>query len=176
VTGDRRRTLVLMRHAKAEATPSGPVDGDVGRRLTPTGRADAEAAGRWLAQVGCVPDHALVSAAERTQETWAAVASGSGSTASVEVSRAMYGASPEAILESLRLVPEEAAVVIFVGHNPDTEVLAGELGDGTGPQEVEAALVSGFPTATLAAYDVPTTWADLRAGGVSVRHVHTARA
>ena len=164
-----------MRHAKAESTPSGPIGGDVGRRLTPTGRADAEAAGRWLAEVGCVPDHALVSAAERTQETWAAVASGSGSSASVEVSRAMYGAAAEAVVESLRLVPEDADVVIFVGHNPETEVLAGEIGDGAGVGEAEAGLRSGFPTATLAVYDVPTAWRDLDLGGARVRLVHTAR-
>ena len=86
------RTLVLMRHAKAESSPSGPIGGDIGRRLTERGRDDAAAAGRWLAEIGCVPDHALVSAAERTQETWAAVAETSGSTADVDVSRAMYGA------------------------------------------------------------------------------------
>ncbi|QIK66366.1 histidine phosphatase family protein [Nocardioides sp. HDW12B] len=176
MTADRPRTLVLMRHAKAESTPSGPIGGDIGRRLTPTGHADAEAAGRWLAGVGCVPDHAVVSAAERTQQTWAAVAAGSGSSARAEVSRSMYGASADSILESLRLVPDAAEVVIFVGHNPDTEVLAGSLGDGAGPDEAEAGLAGGFPTATLAVYDVPTAWEDLTPGGVTVRHVHTARA
>ena len=114
--------------------------------------------------------------AERTQETWAAVAESSGSTADVDVSRAMYGASADAILESLRLVPGSAEVVIFVGHNPDTEVLAGELSDGAGDPDAESGLASGFPTGTLAVYDVPVAWSDLAPGALTVRHVHTARA
>ncbi len=72
-------------------------------------------------------------------------------------------------------MPASAEVVIFVGHNPDTEILAGGLGDGAGPEKAETGLVSGFPTATLAVYDVPTSWDDLTPGGVSVRHVHTVR-
>ena len=171
-----RRTLVLMRHAKAEGSPSGPIGGDLGRRLTERGRDDAAAAGRWLAEIGYVPDHALVSAANRTQETWAAVAEASGSTADVDVSRAMYGASADAILEGLRLVPASARVVIFVGHNPDTEILAGELSDGAGDPDAEAGLAAGFPTGTLAVYDVPTAWEDLAPGALTVRRVHTARA
>src|SRR5688572_15681351 len=42
------RLLVLMRHAKAEAWGQSDFD----RRLTERGRADAEAAGRWLAERG----------------------------------------------------------------------------------------------------------------------------
>jgi len=168
--------LVLMRHAKAESSPSGPVGGDIGRRLTRTGRADSAAAGRWLAAVGVVPDHALVSAAERTQETWASVSEASGSPATVEVSQAMYGASAHSIIDCLRLVPESAGVVIFVGHNPETEALAVGLSDSEGHRDVERELRSGFPTATLAVYDVPMAWHDLAPELLTLRRTHTARA
>ena len=40
----------------------------------------------------------------------------------------------------------------------------------------EGGLAAGFPTGTLAVYDVPMSWEDLAPGALSVRHVHTARA
>ena len=66
------RTIIVMRHAKAEQ--GGPSDFE--RQLTDRGMADAAAAGTWLAERGVVPDHALVSAAVRTQQTWEALADG----------------------------------------------------------------------------------------------------
>jgi phosphohistidine phosphatase len=50
------RTLVILRHAKA-ANPEGVPDVD--RPLTDRGRADAAAAGAWIAQHGIVPDLVL---------------------------------------------------------------------------------------------------------------------
>ena len=50
------RTLVIMRHAKAEA--SAPSDFE--RRLTERGHADAVEAGSWLAERVAAPDDALL--------------------------------------------------------------------------------------------------------------------
>src|ERR1700754_2302322 len=65
------RTLVLLRHAKAEHPEVGS---DFDRRLTTRGKADAAAAGVWLAAEGIRPELVLCSAAARTRETWDAVA------------------------------------------------------------------------------------------------------
>jgi phosphohistidine phosphatase len=65
------RTLVILRHAKA--TPYRGDDSDVDRPLTARGRADATAAGHWLAAHDLRPDLVLCSPARRTRETWAAV-------------------------------------------------------------------------------------------------------
>ena len=46
------RRLVIMRHAKAEATA--PSDHE--RALASRGNTDAEAAGRWLGEQGITPD------------------------------------------------------------------------------------------------------------------------
>ena len=62
--------LILLRHGKAERSAPG---GDIARRLTDRGRNDAALMGRVLAERDLIPDVALVSAAARTQETWAAV-------------------------------------------------------------------------------------------------------
>ena len=67
------RTLVLLRHAKAE-TPGEVFDYD--RRLAPRGAADAVAAGAWLAAHDLLPDLVLCSPAARTRQTWHGVAVG----------------------------------------------------------------------------------------------------
>ena len=63
------KRLILMRHGKAERSSPG---GDVERALTGRGRADALLMGRLLVDEGLVPDIGVVSAARRTQQTWAA--------------------------------------------------------------------------------------------------------
>src|SRR5687768_7846928 len=102
-----------MRHAKAEPY----AETDAARQLTARGREEAAAAGRHLASLGVTPDHALVSSATRTRETWDAVRRACGATACEEFSDSLYAASPAAALETIRLVPDEATACIFIGHN-----------------------------------------------------------
>ena len=66
------RRLMLLRHAKTERAEPGERDRD--RKLMKRGRADAPAIGAYMAHHDLVPDLALVSPAERAQETWALVA------------------------------------------------------------------------------------------------------
>src|SRR2546423_12767472 len=65
------RTLVILRHAKAER-PAGTADED--RPLTQRGHADSAAAGAWLAARGDRPDLVLCSPSKRTRQTWRGVA------------------------------------------------------------------------------------------------------
>ena len=167
----RTRRLVLMRHAKAE--PYAASDHD--RALTPGGRRTAAEAGRHLAEAGVVPDHALVSGARRTQETWTEVRTASGSTAEVEVSEAMYGAEPETILLALQELPEEARTVVFVGHNPAVWQLAGLLSDGQGDAAVTRAVLGGFPPGSLAVFEVEGGWDRLVEGGARLTACHPTR-
>ena len=51
------RELILLRHAHAEPAAAGQADID--RPLSAQGLAEAEAAGRWLAAQGLVPDRVL---------------------------------------------------------------------------------------------------------------------
>lgn len=59
-------TLILLRHAKAEAHNLE----DFQRSLALRGRRQAIAVGEALTEEGLVPDLALVSAAARTKQTW----------------------------------------------------------------------------------------------------------
>src|SRR5690349_9663164 len=108
------RRLVVMRHAKAEQ--DGPTDFE--RPLAARGHRDAAAAGSWLAAEGVEPDHALVSAALRTQETWASVCDGAGWALAPDLDRGLYAAGPETAIDLVRLVPAEASCVLVLGHNP----------------------------------------------------------
>jgi phosphohistidine phosphatase len=152
--------LVVLRHGRAESFAAE----DHQRRLTDRGRASALAAGRWLAQEGLVPTYALVSSARRTQATWTAVAQGAGTSLAPQVQDAAYTANADTAVDLLRAAPEDAEVVVYVGHNPTAATLAHLLDDGEPDPDAFRSLSSGFPPAALAVLEVPVPWADLAAG------------
>jgi len=148
--------LIVMRHAKA--VQSAPTDH--ARPLAPRGRADAANAGRWLASEGYVPDLALVSTAERTRETWDSVRAAIGAEIPVDYQGGLYGAGPESVLQTLRLIPEEAASAIVIGHNPTALWLAHALDDGEGPGDRDP-VERGFPTSALAVFEFDLPWEEI---------------
>jgi phosphohistidine phosphatase len=166
------RRLVVMRHAKAEQ--DGPTDFD--RPLASRGHRDAEAAGAWLASQGVSPDHALVSAALRTQQTWESVASGAGWSLSPDFDRGLYAAGPESALDIVRLVPASVDSLLVIGHNPTVAVLAQVLDDGSGDVAAAAEMAGAFPTTSLAVFAYDGAWADLGEGTARLEAFHVGRA
>ena len=160
-----------MRHAKAEPY----ADTDATRELTARGREEAAAAGAHLASLGVTPDHALVSSATRTQQTWAAVRESCAPDVHEEISDGLYAASPAAALETIRLVPEEATTCIFIGHNPTAAHLAAGLDDGEADPAVLRGLLAGFSTSAFAVFDVPGSWGELSEGGARLQHFYPGR-
>jgi phosphohistidine phosphatase len=149
--------LIVMRHAKAEqSAPS-----DFERRLVERGHADATEAGAWLARRGWVPDHALVSAAVRTRETFASVAAGGGFDLEPELDRSLYSADPESVVDVARLLPSSVQSLLIVGHNPTMGSLAQLLHDGTGDQAALTEMSVDFPTSALALFEYDGAWPDL---------------
>ena len=163
--------LVVMRHAKAEPY----ADSDSARRLTARGHEDAAAAGSRLADLGVVPDHALVSAAVRTRETWDEVRKSSGSAASEEFSEELYAASPGAVIELIREVSDEVGTCLYLGHNPTAAHVAAQLDDGDADPEVLRGLLAGFATSAFAVFDVPGAWGDLAQGGARLIEFYPGR-
>ena len=106
--------LILFRHGTAERSAPG---GDIARRLTDRGRTDAALMGRMLAERELIPDLALVSAAMRTQETWAAVHP-SFPDARSEVTRDLYLA-PEGLILNLAEERGETAEKVHAPILPD---------------------------------------------------------
>jgi phosphohistidine phosphatase len=163
-----QRTLVVVRHAKAEPY----AETDHARRLTERGRADAAAAGRFLATAGLAPTHVLVSDATRTQETWAEMRAYLGEPIEVDVSPAYYSASEQDVLEGVRMLPADAACAVFVGHNPTVAHVARLLLDGEGDPEVMRGLLEGFPPAAVAVFELPGDWSELAEAGARLTRFH----
>jgi phosphohistidine phosphatase len=151
-------TLVVIRHAKAVQTAAS----DHERGLTDQGRADAAAAGAWLASIRVVPSRALVSAASRAVQTWESLASGAGWSLRPDLDGGLYTAGPDTALDMLRALDEDCACAVLVGHNPTVASLAQLLDDRDGdPAAGNAMATAGFPTSAVAVFDLPGTWADL---------------
>ena len=148
-----------MRHGKAEAfAPE-----DHHRRLTERGVREAHGAGRWLEEQGLVPTHALVSSAMRARETWESLAAATGTAVAPLVEDAIYTAGPENVMDILRATPEDAEVVLCVGHNPTAASLAHLLDDGDPDPDAFRTMTAGFPPAAMAVLDVHVPWAELDA-------------
>ena len=147
-----------MRHAKAEPFAST----DHARPLTERGRASARDAGRHLRETGALPDHAVVSSALRTRETWDEVQNAAGLVdCPVSFEDTLFTGSADLVIEALRAVPQDAATVLFVGHNPTAADVCHQLDDGEGDPPATAGLLQGFPPGALAVLEVGVPWADL---------------
>ncbi len=172
---DRRRLLVLVRHAKTEVG-AGKADHD--RELLPRGRADAQAAGAWLAEeLGLTPDLVLCSTAARARQTWGAMAE-HDDLAEVEVwsEREVYAASSRELLDVLGQVPEQARCVVLVGHAPGIPELAEVLADPDSSQEEALDQIGDhLPTmgCVVLAHDLP--WSELGRQDAAALLVHTPR-
>jgi len=166
------RTLVIMRHAKAES--SAPTD--VERQLTDRGHLDATEAGAWLATQGVEPDYVLVSAAARTTQTWEDVAVGaSWDLTLAEFDEGLYAASTDTALDLIRATDDGISTLVVIGHNPTVSYLVQLLDDGSGDEEAGNQLALGYPTAavTILAYD--GAWAELDEAEAAVVAFHVGR-
>ncbi len=176
-TDGARRTLVLIRHAKTEQ--SGPPDqGDHGRRLLPRGVGDAEAAGRWLADEGLIPDLVLCSTSARTRQTWEHITTESEGLAGAEVwhDPRIYNAWPETLLTVLADVPEEVRTVAVVGHAPGVPDLVAGLADADRSDvSAVARFELGFPTMTCAVLQTDAPWDGIPVESALLVRVHTPR-
>jgi len=167
----RSRRIVVMRHAKAEQVAAS----DLERRLLDRGYADAAEAGAWLAGRGVSADHALVSAATRTRETWEALAQAAGWTLEPSVDQGLYSAGPETVLDLMRLTPEEAVTLVVVGHNPAAAYVANMLDDGEGDTEATNEMAMGYPAAAVTVLEYDGAWADLGPATARVVAFHVGR-
>lgn len=108
------RRLVLVRHG--EAAGMGRSGDDHSRPLTPRGWQEASVVGRDLAAAGWFPDLVIASDADRTRETWEAMATALG--APVRWERRLYTGGVETVRDCVAAAPEDATTLLLVGHNP----------------------------------------------------------
>jgi len=167
------RTLILLRHAKAETPGKLP---DFERRLSEKGLADADAAGSWLADARLAPGLVLCSPANRTRETWHQVAIGLAQAApdsaapEVHYELGLYEGGRTEVIDLLRAVPDEIHTVLVVGHNPTMSDVSALLR----PFDEDAKL-DELKTAGMAVHRAEGPWSGTEPGAMPLIEQHTAR-
>jgi phosphohistidine phosphatase len=136
------KTLLVMRHAKSSWREANIADHD--RPLNKRGKRDAPRMGQLMRDEGLIPDLILTSSAKRALSTAKLAAEAVGYEGEVMVSRDLYAAGADEIIELLCELPEVCNTVLIVGHNPGFEELVDTLTD-------EA---PGMPTAALACIEL----------------------
>lgn len=155
------RTLHLLRHLKSSWDD--PEQADHDRPLAPRGRRAGKAMRRHIGAAGISPQLVISSSAVRAVETWEAIRQGIGSDVDVEVSDAVYMASAASLLLLLNGLPDAAASVLVVGHNPGIAELAVGL-SGTGGDQDLRRMNAKFPTGGLATLTFEGSWSSLSWG------------
>lgn len=144
----RRRTLLILRHAKSDRDGAPVADFD--RPLARRGRRDAPRMGRWLEARGLVPDRVLSSPARRARETAEAV------TAVLRVPAAhlryddrLYLAAADTLLAVLAECPSRIGTLLLIGHNPGLEELLELLSAEPPPRNAAGKLLTAGALARL---------------------------
>lgn len=110
--------------------------------------------GRALAERGLRPDRALVSAAERTRQTWDSAQDALGDV-DVRLEDALYNATPDTLRRFVEASEDEVGCLIVVAHNPGIQLLAVEyLTESAASPSVLDRLAGGFPTGAAAVFTV----------------------
>jgi phosphohistidine phosphatase len=160
------RTLVLLRHAKAEHPP---MTADMDRSLSARGHADAAAAGAWLASQGLVPDLVLCSPTRRTRETWHAVELTLDGSPTVVYDPRLYEGGASEMIEAIRDVEQATRTVLVIGHNPTISMVSGVLDPANDVDD-------GLRTSGLAVHRLAGSWSECGRGEAPLTATHTARA
>jgi phosphohistidine phosphatase len=162
------RTLVLLRHAKAQH-PAGVADID--RPLTDRGHADATAAGAWLSNHGFVPDLVICSPAKRTRQTWHGVALALTTAPEVRYDERLYSGRARDMLSAIMAIEANVATALVVGHNPTVSEVSAML-----DPSADSDAPDGMRTCAIAVHEITGPWSETVTGQAPVLASCTARA
>jgi phosphohistidine phosphatase len=147
------KTLIILRHAKAEA--SAPDGTDIHRPLSERGHRDALVTGKSLRKLELFPDRILCSPSVRTRQTVEGLLQKLKRDVPVIFDESIYEATTGMLL-SLLARQEEAETLLLVGHNPGVEELVGRLISPAAPVPIP------LPTAGIARVDLSIVhWSEI---------------
>jgi phosphohistidine phosphatase len=119
------KTLLLLRHAKAEN--AAPGSSDINRTLNERGKKEAQAIGTFIRKQSLTVALVLCSPAARARETAELFLAAAEVTANVRYDQRIYEAGPRQLVGVISEVEEDKSAVLLVGHNPAMEELLGAL-------------------------------------------------
>lgn len=159
------KTILLMRHAKAEPGAAGQDDFD--RGLAGRGDHDAREMGEYLRRIGAVPDLVVTSDAKRARKTAELAAGAAGVAKPLHLERALYDAAGSVWIDVLRALPRKVERPLVVAHMPGiAQAAALLLGSGA----KRAAVALHFPTAAIACVQIDADdWEAVAGGGGELR-------
>ncbi len=119
---------------------------------------------------GYIPDLVICSNALRTTETWQLLSPELAKTPMVQLTKALYLASPKNIVAQIQVSPDDVKTLMLVGHNPGIEECAIRLARkpvSKAESHKLAQMREKFPTCALAVLDFDVeSWSDTGSGGV----------
>lgn len=148
------RTIVLLRHAKAEWSD----ESDHERPLAERGRKDAPVVGRSLAGTQIPIDLALCSTSVRTRETWKMAVHELPQRPRTVYEERLYEASPGEIIALLNETSDDVTSVLVIGHNPGMHSVADALTARAEGDLLARMNRSGFPTSAYAVIGFTGSW------------------
>jgi phosphohistidine phosphatase len=154
----------MVRHAKSAYPPGVP---DVGRPLGERGIADAPRMGARLRELVGTVDVAVVSPAERTQQTWALLAEALEPVPDVRIDDRVYREWGARLLDVVHDLPATAGTALVLGHEPGVSELVLRLADH-GNRDLRDRIDLKFPTCSVAVLGLSGTWAQARPGTASL--------
>ena len=150
LTGDKKKVLLILRHAKSTLKYGDIPDHE--RPLNKRGKKQAPEMGILLKELHLVPDYIISSTAKRTVDTAKAVAEFCGYEGEINHDPLLYQASAEQYAKVLSVVPDKHNKVLIVGHNPAVEDLIEKLTN----------MIELMKTCSLAQIDMNVkSWRDL---------------
>ncbi|GAB3332244.1 phosphohistidine phosphatase SixA [Larkinella ripae] len=118
-----KKTLYLVRHAKAEDRASFQRDHD--RELVPEGIMAAARVGRHLAGLGIKPDCLISSTANRAKDTGKVMAEQLHlNPEHLELEAKLFDGGPKAYMAAVNGMNPNCESVMLFGHNPDISYFA----------------------------------------------------
>lgn len=124
------KTLLLMRHAKAEPDAGD----DKARQLIAEGRHDADRVGRFMAEEFGAPGSIVASDAVRARQTAEIVAEALGVPDRLMLDPMAYTFENEQLLAVLKAAPD-VSMLLLISHSPALEDVTGQL-VGTSARQV----------------------------------------
>lgn len=139
----KRKTILIMRHAKSSWDDSSQKDFD--RPLNKRGRKDAPAMGKYLWGLGLIPGHIISSPAQRARETILKVSDAVGVKENIiQWNENLYYEGVEAYLKAIRSTPSAVEIVLVAGHNPTVEQTVAKLSGGAVRKAITTANIACF--------------------------------